>query len=91
MIQTIDAHWAFDWASHGSPDEAIKSGIAINSARQRPDYLPCKGRRIESVDFCDTAFTLNLDNGQLLRFGFVGNVVDVVVGEDVPGTILGPS
>ena len=92
MMQTIDSRTtAFDEPTFDNPEAAIRGASQINAARQRPDYLPHKGRTIKSVDFCDDAFRLNLDNGKSLCFGFVGDVVDVTVGDDLPSAPLGPT
>jgi hypothetical protein len=90
MLKTIEATLPSESEpSFKTPGEAIDFAKSIDRAR-RPDGLAlCIGQIIRAVDWRDDAFNLHLDNHKVLQFGCAKNVVDVIINDDQPNTVVG--
>jgi hypothetical protein len=89
MLKTIEASFPSESEpGFKTPGEAIDFAKSIDRAR-RPDGMAlCIGQIIRAVDWRDDAFDLHLDNHKVLQFGCAKNVVDVIIGDDPPNTVV---
>jgi hypothetical protein len=72
-----------------TPGEAVDFSKSIDRTRHHDDMALCVGRIIWAVDWRDDSFSLHLDNHKVLQFGCAQNVVDVIIGDDQPNTVVG--
>jgi hypothetical protein len=90
MSKTIEASFPSESEpGFKTPGEAIDFATSIDRAR-RPDGMAlCIGQIIRRADWRDDAFNLHLNNHKVLQFGCAKNVVDIVIGDDQPNTVVG--
>jgi hypothetical protein len=71
-----------------TPEEAIEFSKSIDRARHRDEMDLCVGPIIRAADWRDDGFSLNFDNHKVLQVGCAQNVVEVIIGDDPPNTVV---
>jgi hypothetical protein len=90
MLKTIEATLPSESEpAFKTPGEAIDFSKSIDRTHHHNDMALCIGQIIRARDWRDDSFDLHLDNHKVLQFGCAQNVVDVIIGDDQPNTVVG--
>ena len=89
MLRTIEATLPSESEpGFKTPAEAIEFSKSIDRTRRPNGIDLCIGQIIRTTDWRDDSFDLHLDNHKVLRFGCAQNIVDVIIGDDQPNTVV---
>jgi hypothetical protein len=89
MLNAIDATLPSESESaFATPEEAIEFSKSVDRARHRDEMDLCVGPIIRAADWRDDRFSLHFDNHKVLQVGCAQNVVDVIIGDDPPNTVV---
>jgi len=90
MLKAIDATLPSESEpAFETPGEAINFSKSIDRTRHHDDVDLCVGRIIRAADWRDDSFSLHFDNLKVLQVDCAQNVVDVIIGDDPPNTVVG--